>query len=181
MEEWLLSFVGIGYCSGLEGLSLSPWGQVAGGWPSTLAFRPICVRDCPGRGAGGPRVAAGMLCGPNTQHDLTESTPSGPPPLIFQGGGGLARPPRGSGDGLAGGRSGYTLVAVAGPPGPVAPSCHLWVLGAGRVLIRNAERALLAPPGMSVGLVRAFGGSWGESLGAGGCWLATVVFREVGS
>ena len=139
-------------------VSLSPWGQVAGGWPSTLAFRPICVRDCPGRGAGGPRVAAGMLCGPNTQHDLTESTPSGPPPLIFQGGGGLARPPRGSGDGLAGGRSGYTLVAVAGPPGPVAPSCHLWVLGAGRVLIRNAERALLAPPGMSVGLVRAFGG-----------------------
>ena len=122
-----------------------------------------------------------MLCGPHTQHDLTESTPSGPPPLIFEGGGGLACPPRGSGDGLAGGRGGHPLVAVAGPPGPVAPSCHLWVLGAGRVLIRKAERALLAPPGMNVGLVHAFGGSWGESSGAGGCWLATVVFREVGS
>lgn len=51
-----------------------------------------------------------------------------------------------------GGRGGDPLVTVAGAPGPVSPSCHLWALGARRVLIRKAERALLAPPGMNVGL-----------------------------
>lgn len=73
-----------------------------------------------------------------------------------------------------GGRGGDPLVAVAGPPGPVSPSCHLWVLGARRVLIRKAERALLAPPGMNVGL----GGGSPQGRGAA-VWQLLFLERWV--
>lgn len=169
--ERLLSSEGIGYCSALEGLlslSLSPQG--AGGrrltqHPGLLSHLRLRSSWAGRWGSpGGGRDA----CGPHAQHDLEESPPlRASLPHLSRGrwahpsserkwrrtGG---RRPRWAPSGCCGWSS-----------GPVAPSCHLRVLGAGRVPIRKVERALLAPPGMNVGLVRVFGGWWGDPWGRG--------------